>query len=251
MTGLLADAGVLFLVVAGPFVGSFIATLAIRWPAGSSILTGRSACRSCATQLAWIDLIPVLSWIARRGRCGSCAAPIGPFYPLTELAALGIGIWAASQFGGQDLLLACLLGWTLLALAAIDLRTMMLPDILTVPVLVLGLFVAGTDGRLAESLIGAALGFGVFALIATMYRRWRGHDGLGLGDAKLLGAAGAWVGWAGLPSIVLIASLAALVVAMPMALRVAGRGAQREIAFGPYLAGATWITVLYGPLVVA
>lgn len=251
MTALMADAGVLFLIAAGPFVGSFIATLAIRWPEGSSILTGRSACRSCTARLAWFDLIPVLSWIARRGRCGSCAAPIGPLYPITELAALGIAIWAASQFGGQDLLFACLLGWTLLALAVIDLRTMMLPDILTVLVLAVGLFVAGTDGRLAESLIGAALGFAVFALIATMYRRWRGHDGLGLGDAKLLGAAGAWVGWTGLPSIVLIASLAALVVAVPMAIRVAGRGVQREIAFGPYLAGATWITVLYGPLVVA
>jgi leader peptidase (prepilin peptidase) / N-methyltransferase len=113
------------------------------------------------------------------------------------------------------------------------------------------LVVAGTDGRLVESLIGAALGFAVFALIATMYRRWRGHDGLGLGDAKLLGAAGAWVGWTGLPSIVLIASLAALVVALPMAMRVAGRTTQHEVAFGPYLAGATWITVLYGPLVAA
>jgi len=128
---------------------------------------------------------------------------------------------------------------------------MLLPDLLTLPVLGLGLFVAAADGQLSESLIGAALGFVVFALIAAVYRRWRGRDGLGLGDAKLLGAAGAWVGWAGLPSIVLIASLAALVVAMPMVIRVAGRRDQREIAFGPYLAGATWITVLYGPLVVA
>lgn len=251
MTGLIADAGVLFLIAAGPFVGSFIATLAIRWPEGTSVLTGRSACRSCSARLPWLDLIPVLSWAVQRGRCRMCTAPIGTIYPLTELAALGIGIWAASQFGGQDLLLACLLGWTLLALAVIDLRTMMLPDILTGQVLVLGLVVAGTDGRLVESLIGAALGFAVFALIATMYRRWRGHDGLGLGDAKLLGAAGAWVGWTGLPSIVLIASLAALVVALPMAMRVAGRTTQHEVAFGPYLAGATWITVLYGPLVAA
>jgi leader peptidase (prepilin peptidase)/N-methyltransferase len=251
MIGPVADTGALFLIAVGPFVGSFIVTLAIRWPEGPSILTGRSVCRSCTARLAWFDLIPVLSWIVRRGCCGSCAAPIGPIYPLTELVALAIGIWAATQFGGKDLLLVCLLGWTLLALAVIDLRTMLLPDLLTLPVLGLGLFVAAADGQLSESLIGAALGFAVFALIAAVYRRWRGRDGLGLGDAKLLGAAGAWVGWTGLPSIVLIASLAALVVAMPMVIRVAGRRDQREIAFGPYLAGATWITVLYGPLVVA
>ncbi|MCX8231944.1 MAG: prepilin peptidase, partial [Alphaproteobacteria bacterium] len=175
----MADTGTLFLIVVGPFVGSFIVTLANRWTEGPSILTGRSACRSCTARLAWFDLIPVLSWIVRRGCCGSCAAPIGPMYPLTELAALAIGIWAATQFGRVDLFLACLLGWTLLALAVIDLHTMLLPDILTLPVLVLGLFVATADGRLAESLIGAALGFAVFALIATVYRRWRRRDGGG------------------------------------------------------------------------
>jgi len=231
--GLDTDASALFLIAAGLFVGSFVATLAVRWPAGS-VIVGRSACPSCATHLAWFDLIPVVSWVVRRGRC-----------------ALGIGVWAATQFGGLHLVLACLLGWTLLALAVIDMRTMLLPDLLTVSVLLLGLAVATMDGRLGEALVGAAVGFAVFALIAVVYRRWRGQDGLGLGDAKFLGAAGAWVGWIGLPSIVLIASVTALIVAVPVFLRATERGARQEIAFGPYLAGATWITVLYGPLVVA
>lgn len=248
--GLDTDASALFLIAAGLFVGSFVATLAVRWPAGS-VIVGRSACPSCATHLAWFDLIPVVSWVVRRGRCGYCSAPISALYPVTELAALGIGVWAATQFGGLHLVLACLLGWTLLALAVIDMRTMLLPDLLTVSVLLLGLAVATMDGRLGEALVGAAVGFAVFALIAVVYRRWRGQDGLGLGDAKFLGAAGAWVGWIGLPSIVLIASVTALIVAVPVFLRATERGARQEIAFGPYLAGATWITVLYGPLVVA
>ncbi|MEK9944682.1 MAG: A24 family peptidase [Alphaproteobacteria bacterium] len=243
------DAGALFLIAAGPFVGSFIATLAVRWPRGVSVLSGRSACRTCSTRLAWFDLVPLLSWLARRGRCGACGASIGTLYPLTEMAALGIGLWAATQFGGWELMLACLLGWALLALAVIDMRTMLLPDVITVPVLLLGLLVAGAEGRLGDAAAGALVGFAAFAAIALAYRRWRGRDGLGLGDAKLLGAAGAWVGWAGLPSIVLLASVAALIVTMPTALRVSGRVARQEIAFGPYLAGATWITVMYGPVV--
>lgn len=247
----MADAGALFLIVAGPFVGSFVAAFAVRWPQGRSVVSGRSACPTCAARLAWFDLVPLLSWLARRGRCGACGTAIGALYPLTELAAFGIGLWAATQFGGWELLLACLLGWTLLALAVIDMRTMLLPDVLTGPVLVLGLVVAGAGGRLGDGVAGALVGFAVFALIALAYRRWRGRDGLGLGDAKLLGAAGAWVGWAGLPSIVLLASVAALIVAVPMTLRVAGQVDRREIAFGPYLAGATWVTVMYGPVVLA
>ena len=248
MTDFMTDTGVVFLLAAGPFIGSFVATMAVRWPEGLSILSGRSTCRSCATRLAWFDLVPVLSWLARRGRCGTCGARIALVYPLTEMVALGIGVWAVTQFGGRDLVLACVLGWTLLALAVIDMRTMLLPDLLTAPILLLGLVVAGIEGRLGDSIAGALLGFTVFALIAMAYRRWRGRDGLGLGDAKLLGAAGAWVGWAGLPSIVLLASVAALIVALPTAIRVAEGVGRREIAFGPYLAGATWITVMYGPL---
>ncbi len=251
MTLIASNALDVFLVASGPFVGSFVATSALRWPAGEGFVGGRSACRSCQAVLSWRELIPIVSWIALRGRCRRCHAPIGALYPLTEAAALGVGVWAALQFSGVELALVCVLGWALLALALIDARTKLLPDQLTLPVLVLGLAVAGAQGWLVESLIGAAIGFAVFALVAAGYQRWRGRDGLGLGDAKLLGAAGAWVGWVGLPGIVLMASLAALVVALPMARRLGAGSRHVEIAFGPYLAAATWITVVHGPIVAA
>ncbi len=250
MTNALANPLGLFLLAAAPFMGSFVATFATRWPEGRSILTGRSACRSCAKRIDARDLVPVLSWLLLRGRCRHCHHPFGRGYLISELAAFGIALWAATAFSGLDLAMVCLLGWALLALALIDLRTMLLPDVLTLAVLSLGLAVAAMQGALAEGLAGAAVGFAVFALLAAGYRAWRGRDGLGMGDAKLLAAAGAWVGWSGLPGIVLMASVAALAVALPLALRSDG-GVSREIAFGPYLAAAIWITVLYGPVTLA
>jgi leader peptidase (prepilin peptidase) / N-methyltransferase len=240
-----------FLIAAGPFVGSFVGTLTLRWPAGESVVVGRSACQSCRATLGWRDLVPIASWIAARGRCRRCGAAIGFLYPVTEAAALGVGVWAAFVFSGIDLALVCVLGWALLALALIDARTMLLPDLLTLPILVLGLALAGFEGRLIESLWGAGIGFALFAAIAAGYWRWRQRDGLGLGDAKLLAAAGAWVGWAGLPGIVLVASVTALVVAVPMVMRRRVGAGTVEIAFGPYLAAAMWITVVHGPIVIA
>lgn len=240
-----------FVLLAAPFVGSFIATLARRWPEGRSVMRGRSHCPSCRAPLAWHDLIPVISWLALRGRCRRCDARIAGVYPLSELAALAIAVWAATAFAGVELALVCMLGWALLALALIDFRTMLLPDGLNLLVLGLGLAVAAAYGSLLDAVLGAAVGFAVFALVAAGYRAWRGREGLGLGDAKLLAAAGAWVGVAGLPGVVLIAGIAALTVAVPLAWRSRQRAAVAEVAFGPYLAAATWLTVLYGPFSVS
>jgi len=159
--------------------------------------------------------------------------------------------WAAAVVGGGWLLPAtALLGWTLLCLAVIDARHLILPDALTLPLLLLGLVVAALlpGGRLVDHGIGAAVGFLAFAAVGAIYRRLRGRDGLGLGDAKLLAAAGAWVGWAGLPGVVLIA--AALGLLATLALRMTGRGgpAEAPVPFGPWLCAAIWCTWLYGPL---
>lgn len=242
---------VLFLLLAAPFVGSFVATFVVRWPQGRPVVLARSTCPSCAAPIRVYDLVPVFAWLLRRGRCRSCGAPIAALYPLSELAALGIALWAVTAFGGVDLALVCILGWALLALALVDLRTMLLPDILTLIVLALGLLAAALEGRLPDALLGAAVGFAAFSIVAFGYRRWRGRDGLGLGDVKLLAAAGAWVGWAGLPGLVFLASIAALTAALLLALRGRRDIGCAEIAFGPYLAVATWITVLYGPLTLA
>jgi leader peptidase (prepilin peptidase)/N-methyltransferase len=143
------------------------------------------------------------------------------------------------------------LGWTLLALAAIDLRHYLLPDPLTLPLIPAGLGLAWLiePAKLPDHAIGAAAGLVGFALIAWLYRRLRRREGLGLGDAKLLAAGGAWLGWQALPSVVALAAVFALALALAGALPGGKLAATTRIAFGPHLALAIWLVWLYGPLV--
>jgi leader peptidase (prepilin peptidase)/N-methyltransferase len=242
-------------LLAAPFVGSFVATLAWRLPRGEPAILGRSACPACGTTLNAIDLIPVFGWLLRRGHCRACAAPIAPAYPLTELAAVGAAAWAAWAVApGWPLWAVCGLGWALLALALIDARHFLLPDVLTLPLVLAGLAAALADGPSwpippRDALIGAATGYVVLLAVGFLYRRLRGREGLGQGDAKLLAAAGAWTGWMGLPSVVLIAALAALGwVATESLIRGRRPRLGQRVAFGVFLALGTWLVVLYGPL---
>ena len=242
-------------LVAAPFVGSFVATLVWRLPRDKPVLWARSACPQCGTVLGPIDLIPVFGWLLRRGHCRACAAPIAAAYPLTELAALAVAAWAVWAIPpGWQLWAVCGLGWALLALALIDARHFLLPDALTLPLLGAGIVVALAGERAwpiapVDAAVGAACGYLVLMAVAFLYRRLRGREGLGQGDAKLLAAAGAWTGWIGLPSVVLIAAVAALGWALAEAL---ARGRRIEpgqrVAFGVFLALGTWLVVLYGPL---
>lgn len=144
----------------------------------------------------------------------------------------------------------CLLGWTLVALSAVDALTFRLPDVITLPLIAAGLIAAAylPDGDIMGHAIGAGAGFLFFAAVAWIYRRLRGHDGLGLGDAKLLAGAGAWLGWAALPSMVLIACAAGLVwVCLHAAMR-GRRALAARVPFGVPLCAAIWIVWLYGPL---
>lgn len=239
-------------LLAAPFVGSFVGLVAYRLPRAEPIVFGRSACPSCHTTLTARDLVPLLSWLAARGRCRHCDASLSSRYPLTELAALVIALWAVSALSGWSVLIGCLLGWTLLTLALVDLREKMLPDAITLPLIAVGLAAALVLEPLApvDHAIGAAAGLTLFLAVGAIFRRLRGYDGLGGGDAKLFAAAGAWVGWAGLPSVLLIAAVTALAVVLVM---MAGgrRGiAHEEIAFGPYLCFGFWIVWLYGPLAI-
>lgn len=239
-------------VLAAPFVGSFLGLLIARLPVGAAVVLGRSACLACRHPLGAVDLVPVLSWLVRRGRCRHCGAAISALYPGVELAALGLALWAAALLSGWLLWASCALGWTLLALAAIDWRHQLLPDPLTALLIVAGLAVAYTlgGGALAHHAIGAAAGFAALALIRMAYSALRGREGLGLGDAKLAAAAGAWVSWTGLASVVLIAALAALAVALVGALRGAELRPDSRLPFGPYLALGTWLVWLYGPIAI-
>ncbi len=233
-------------VLVSPFVGSFLGVLIRRLPEGKPVGWARSRCEGCGAALAVRDLVPLASWLTRRGRCRYCNRQLGWFYPGVELAALAIAVVAAAVDSGTELWLDCVLGWWLLALGWIDARHWLLPDVLTLPLVVAGLGAAlafEPDG-LTDRALGAAAGYLALRAVAYLYRRLRGRDGLGEGDAKLLAAAGAWVGASGLPLVVVAAALAGLFAAA--CLRVAGvrLGAASALPFGPFLALAAWVVWL-------
>jgi leader peptidase (prepilin peptidase)/N-methyltransferase len=242
-----------FLILMAPFIGSFLGVLILRLPEREPIMLSRSRCPHCRRTLGPRDLIPILSWLAAQRRCRYCGSALGWFYPNIEVAALLVAVWAAAVVSGPALWATCLLGWMLLALAVIDARRLILPDALTLPLIALGLAAAAwLDGpRLADHAIGAAAGFLAFWLVAALYRLLRRRDGLGLGDAKLLAAAGAWVSWEGLPGVVFAASLSALVFFLVAAFLGSDSDPARRLPFGPFLCLGIWLIWLYGPLVLA
>ena len=249
LPGLLATSTVL-VVLAAPFVGSFLAVVAIRVAEGRGFLGGRSRCPACRAVLGPLSLVPVASWIWQRARCRSCGARISPYYPLVELSALALAVWAVLAAPADLVVVSCILGWTLLAVALIDLRSFRLPDALTLPLAAAGLAVtyAIDPDALAAHAAGCAGGFTAFAGLAWAYERIRNRPGLGLGDAKLLAGAGAWLGWAALPGVVLIAALSGLAVSLASGRLGGGLSSARPIAFGPYLSVAFWIVWLHGPV---
>lgn len=242
----------LFLLLAAPCVGSFLGLAVVRLPAGKPLVAGRSACPDCGHKLGLLELIPILGWLLVRGACRHCGKPVSRAYPLIELAALGVAIWSLAVLPGWLAWAGALLGWALLALSAIDAKHLILPDSLTLPLIPIGLAVAWAvdPGKLSDHAIGAGAGFAFLLVIGWAYRRLKGREGIGLGDAKLLAAAGAWVSWQGLPSVLLLAAAGGLLGHFLWA-RVRGRVlAGRELPFGPYIAGALWLVWLYGPVMV-
>jgi leader peptidase (prepilin peptidase)/N-methyltransferase len=238
-------------VALAPIVGSFLGAVVTRFETPASLILGRSRCDACGVRLAAYDLLPVVSWVACHGRCRRCTKPIASLYPIIELSAVGIAVWAATIFSGPLLWVSCVLGWTLLVLAVIDHKHFLLPDFLTLPLIPLGLIIAWAIGpALLDHAAGVAIGFAFVVLLRNVYRRWRGREGMGFGDAKLLAAAGAFVAWQGLPSVILIASLAALGVAALRALHGTSMSLTDRVPFGTFLCLSTWIVWLYGPLTI-
>lgn len=238
------------LVLVAPFIGSFLGVLIRRLPEGSPITRGRSHCDACGATLRVRDLVPILSWVMVGRRCRYCRQPLGWFYPGVELAALAIALAAVLSDGGPGAWLDCLLGWWLLALGWIDLRCWLLPDALTLPLIVAGLaaaFLFNPD-QLTDRALGTALGYLSLIAIAALYRTLRGREGLGGGDAKLLATSGAWLGAAALPQVILLAALSALAAAGCLRLAGIRLGIHSALPFGPFLALATWVLWLLGPL---
>jgi leader peptidase (prepilin peptidase)/N-methyltransferase len=238
-------------VLLAPFIGSFLGVLIVRVPEGRDVVFSRSACSHCGHWLGVGELLPLVSWIWLRGVCRICSGSIGLFYPAIELAAVAVVIWAAiAAPSGPALWASCIYGWMLLTLAIIDQRHFLLPDVLTLPMILIGLAVAAMTGMdtAIDHALGAAGGFLSFALIAWVYRRLRGRDGLGEGDAKLLAGIGAWVSWTELPRVVFLAALLGLAIALSSAVRGRRLSATDRLPFGTFLAIAGWLVWLYGPL---
>lgn len=242
--------GVAFAALIGLVLGSFIATLVLRWPAGRSLL-GRSRCDSCRRPLSAPDLVPLLSALLWRGRCRICKAPIDPFHGRVEMGSVVIGIIALAFLPGTAGWLWALFGWMLLPLALLDARHFWLPDRLSALLAITGLLLAGPllGTPLLDRWIGALAGGGVLALIAWAYRRARGIDGMGGGDPKLVAAIGAWIGWQTLPLMLLLASLGGIVWALIAQRKGDPPLTERRAPFGVFACTAAFAAVPLWPLI--
>nr|WP_208404901.1 A24 family peptidase [Sphingobium vermicomposti] len=236
--------------IAGAIAGSFLATLILRWPEGRSVVRARSACDGCGRVLSAIDLVPMLSALAQRGRCRTCGATIDPLHGRVEAGCAIIGALALGFAPGLVGAGWALFGWLLLVLAVLDWRHFWLPDALTLPLAFLGLTVGLwiTDPLLTDRLIGAGAGYFSLLAVATGYRLMRGREGLGLGDAKLLGALGAWFGWQALPFILLAASSLGLMAVLASLARGSAVDRQTRVPLGTCLAVAAlpgwWVSTM-------
>ncbi len=216
-------------------------------PPPPGIVVERSHCPHCKHQLSWWENIPVLSWLALRGKCRSCKAPISAQYPLVELLTMVLMAACVWQFGfGWQGFGAIVLTCFLIALSGIDLHTQLLPDQLTLPLLWLGL-IASVDHLYIPSkqaVAGAVIGYVSLWSVWWLFKQITGKEGMGHGDFKLLAALGAWVGLKGiLPTVLLSSVVGAIVGSIWLAAK--GRDRATPIPFGPYLAIAGWIVFFW------
>ena len=212
----------------------------------------RSACPHCGHQITALQNIPVFSYLALRGRCAGCCAPISARYPIVELLTGLATAYAAWRYGatlaGAG---AMIFLWAMIALTFIDADTQLLPDSITLPLLWLGLLlnVNATFVDLSSAVIGAVSGYLVLWSVYWLFKLATGKEGMGFGDFKLLAAIGAWLGWKILPLVILLSSLVGAIVGIGLIV-LAKRGREVPIPFGPYLAAAGVIALFWGPALV-
>lgn len=215
-----------------------------------NLVVPRSRCRQCGHVIRWYENIPVLSWLALRGKCSACGARIGMRYPMVELATAALFAWCVWTWGATPTGLAwCGFCAAVLALALIDWDTTLLPDVITLPLLWAGLILAAlhwTPLPLSQALWGAVAGYLSLWAVTQAFKLATGRVGMGNGDFKLFAALGAWFGWQALVPIVLMASVIGAIIGI--ALKFASQ--LREggyVPFGPFLAGAGLTALLFGP----
>jgi leader peptidase (prepilin peptidase)/N-methyltransferase len=216
-----------------------------------NLVLPRSRCPSCEQLIGALDNIPVLSYLVLGGKCRHCRTPISIRYPLVEILTALLCTVAVFRFGltwagAGAVLLTC----ALIPLAFIDLDRMLLPDNITLPFLWLGLALntGPVFASLHDAVIGAIAGYGILWLVYHAFRLLTGKEGMGYGDFKLTGMLGAWLGWQALPGIILLSSLVGAIVGVALIL-LAGRARDKPIPFGPFLAAAGWIYLIWGPAI--
>jgi leader peptidase (prepilin peptidase) / N-methyltransferase len=215
----------------------------------------RSACPSCKAPIKAWQNIPVLSWLMLRGRCASCKTKISARYPIVELATGLLSAWVAWHLGlGAPAACALALTWALIALTGIDIDHQLLPDNITLPLMWSGLaaavFIGPTQGialpvSAKDAIIGAVAGYVSLWLVFHAFRLVTGKEGMGYGDFKLFAALGAWMGWKVLPLIILLSAATGAILGILMIL-LRGRDRAAPMPFGPYLAAAGWLAMMYG-----
>ena len=243
---------VALLVALGLAVGSFLTVCMHRLPRGESVVTPGSHCPACARPLRWRDNVPLLGYLRRRGRCRMCGARISALYPTVELITPVLFLLQYWHLGWQPLLPARIaFACAMLVLGVIDLRHRILPNVITLPGIALGLGLSvGLEPGPVGALAGAAVGAGVPLVIARVYYRVRGVEGLGMGDVKMLAMIGAFLGWQ--PALLTLLAASLLGSLAGLAVLVAGRGdARYPLPFGSFLAVAAFASTLVGDELIA
>lgn len=213
-----------------------------------NLIGPRSRCPHCGHAITAMENIPVLSYLWLRGRCAGCGKPISPRYPMVELVTALLSGITAWHFGfGWTAGAALALTWALIALTVIDFDHQLLPDDITLPFLWIGLLLSlfGLFTNSTASIIGAAAGYLSLWTIYILFKWTTGKEGMGYGDFKLLAMLGAWMGWQALPVVLLLSSVVGAVVGITLIL-FRGRDRNIPIPFGPYLAAAGWLNLLWG-----
>ena len=213
-----------------------------------NLIVPRSRCPACGHGITVIENVPVLSYLALRGKCSACGVRISARYPIVEILTGALSGLVAWRFGVTVAAAAAMFYvWTMIALAFIDLDTLYLPDDLTLPLLWAGLLfnLAGGFTDLASSVIGAAAGYLLLWTVFWLFKAVTGKEGMGYGDFKLLAAIGAWLGWKLLPLVILLSSFVGAVAGIFLII-MARRGRNVPIPFGPYLATAGVVALFYG-----
>ncbi len=235
----------------GLCIGSFLNVVIYRLPLGQSIASPPSRCRTCGYSLRWFDNIPVLSWLFLRGRCRKCGTGVSWQYPLVELitgALFVLVVWLTPMgpLVASRLILICIL----IALFGIDLEHQILPNVITLPGIVIGLlFSLVVPPGIKDALIGAVLGAGILYAIAAGYYLWRREEGMGMGDVKMLAMLGAFLGWKAVLVTLVFASFSGALVGMGM-MAVQRGGMKYALPFGTFLAlGAVAAMFVGDPLI--